>query len=290
MAQVRAGGGSGREGYGGTKVAAEQLDTGSGAGSGVAGSGIAGSGVAGRGVIEAALALLEEITRVGEAGLSELARVTGLPKSTVYRLLDQLVEEGAAERQGGRYRMGARMFRLSQAYAPAKVFRAAARQPLRELSAVAPGVNVNVSVPEQGRTVIVTGLRGEVDDVTRIDVGTVVWHGNTGDRFFAPRDLKAVEAACPESFSAGRWRRMVEEDRDRGVAFDYECELIPLVSCVSAPVYAPSGAVVGAVAAIMLDNQRLQPLASAVRRAADMVGRNITAADIAEPAPRSWLG
>jgi DNA-binding IclR family transcriptional regulator len=267
-------------------VAQEQRDAGKGAGSGVGGS-----GAAGRGVIEGALTLLEEITRVGEAGLTELAAAAGLPKTTAHRLLDQLVEEGAAERQGSRYRIGARMFRLSEAYAPAKVLGAAARQPLRELSAVAPGANVTVSVPERGRTVVVTGLRGEVDAVFPIDAGTVVWHGNTGDRFFAPHDPEAVEATCPEGFSAARWGRMVAEARERGVAFDYEADMVPLVSCVSAPVYAPSGAVVGVVAAILLENQRLlRPLGSVVRRTADLVSRNIAGAGIPEPAPRSWLG
>jgi DNA-binding IclR family transcriptional regulator len=83
---------------------------------------------------------------------------------------------------------------------------------------------------------------------------------------------------------------MVAAERDRGVAFDYGCETAPEVFCVSAPVYAPSGGVVGAVAAILLDQSRLQPLASAVQWAADMVGRNIAKVGAPNnPALDAWL-
>ena len=47
--------------------------------------------------------------------VSELASATGLPESTVYRLLQTLSSEGMAERAvdgSGRYRMGLEMFHL----------------------------------------------------------------------------------------------------------------------------------------------------------------------------------
>lgn len=48
----------------------------------------------------------------GEMGLSELVRRTGLPKATVHRLATQLVDIGALEKMGDRYRPGLRLFEL----------------------------------------------------------------------------------------------------------------------------------------------------------------------------------
>ncbi|WP_329445634.1 IclR family transcriptional regulator [Streptomyces canus] len=44
--------------------------------------------------------------------LSELSRASGLPKSTVHRLLARLIELGAIEAQGGGYKIGIELFRL----------------------------------------------------------------------------------------------------------------------------------------------------------------------------------
>src|SRR5690242_1880486 len=41
----------------------------------------------GRGVLEGAFLILEELARVREAGLTEIAAHTGLPKATAHRLL-----------------------------------------------------------------------------------------------------------------------------------------------------------------------------------------------------------
>ncbi len=57
------------------------------------------------------------VTR-GSLTLTELGKATGLPESTVYRLLATLQEEGLVERTGeghGRYRLGLELFRLGSA-------------------------------------------------------------------------------------------------------------------------------------------------------------------------------
>ncbi|ONI79900.1 hypothetical protein ALI144C_24540 [Actinosynnema sp. ALI-1.44] len=65
---------------------------------------------AGRGVLDGAFLLLEALARFGEAGPTQLAAATGLPKATTHRLLDQLTGLGAVRREAGRYRIGSRMF------------------------------------------------------------------------------------------------------------------------------------------------------------------------------------
>lgn len=49
-----------------------------------------------------------------ELKLAEIARRTGLPKSTTHRLLAALVSVRAVERHDGRYRLGIRMFELGE--------------------------------------------------------------------------------------------------------------------------------------------------------------------------------
>ncbi|HEY8487394.1 MAG TPA: helix-turn-helix domain-containing protein, partial [Limnochordales bacterium] len=63
--------------------------------------------------VRRAVQVLEALAR-GDAGVSELARATGLHKATVYRLLLTLKELGLVEQspQGGRYRLGLRLVEL----------------------------------------------------------------------------------------------------------------------------------------------------------------------------------
>lgn len=60
-----------------------------------------------------ALRLLDAFRRVGPvAGVSDLARATGLPKSTAFRLLNQLAASGFLNRQGTDYRLDQHVFEL----------------------------------------------------------------------------------------------------------------------------------------------------------------------------------
>jgi DNA-binding IclR family transcriptional regulator len=51
-------------------------------------------------------------------GVSELARRTGLPRATVYRLANQLTEVGALGRVGVRFRLGPTLFELGNLHYP----------------------------------------------------------------------------------------------------------------------------------------------------------------------------
>ena len=61
---------------------------------------------AGPGVIESAFGLLELLCALGRARVTELAEESGLPRTTVHRLLGQLAAVGAVERTGAHYRLG----------------------------------------------------------------------------------------------------------------------------------------------------------------------------------------
>lgn len=63
--------------------------------------------------VSKALLLLDAFRTVGAvAGVSELARVTGLPKSTAFRLLNQLAASGFLHRSGTDYRLDNHVFEL----------------------------------------------------------------------------------------------------------------------------------------------------------------------------------
>lgn len=63
--------------------------------------------------VSKALMLLESLNQVdAPAGVSALARATGMPKSTAFRLLAYLEESGFVERAGKAYQLGRRLFEL----------------------------------------------------------------------------------------------------------------------------------------------------------------------------------
>lgn len=65
--------------------------------------------------------------------VAELARRTGLPRSTVHRLVDQLVDAGLVERDGSRITLGLRMFELGQLVPQQRTVRAAVSPYLHDL-------------------------------------------------------------------------------------------------------------------------------------------------------------
>src|SRR5947209_16205774 len=72
-------------------------------------------GSSARNLLEKAYFVLGALPADGNwIGLSEVARITGLPKSTVHRLLGMLTNLRLADRHGSGYRLGPRMMSLVQ--------------------------------------------------------------------------------------------------------------------------------------------------------------------------------
>ncbi|MEW2121220.1 helix-turn-helix domain-containing protein [Streptomyces sp. NPDC005474] len=99
------------------------------------------------------------LDRVGQARLTSLSTMSGLPKTTVRRLLQQLAQLGAVERRDGTYRMGPRLFRFGQGWEPYPGLRAASREPVRRL-VTATGATVGISVLSEGRTLVLEWTAG----------------------------------------------------------------------------------------------------------------------------------
>jgi hypothetical protein len=92
----------------------------------------------GPGVIESAFGLLELLRGLGRARLAELTKESGLPRTTVHRLMGQLTAVGAIERIGAYYRLGPNLLSLGQHVTPLERLRAVAQRPLIELAAATP--------------------------------------------------------------------------------------------------------------------------------------------------------
>jgi len=226
----------------------------------------------GRSVVQGVFAVLAELRGVDGLGLTELAVRTGLPKATVHRLLEQLIDESAVERFEGRYRLGPTMFRLGH-WQPARRLRAAAQRPLRELAAAMPGVSLNLALPHRGGTIVAAVVPGEADHLLPLGVGTrcgpvcepgVLWAAH------------APDGEPPEGVETTVWRRWVREVRSCGGIVQSAATLgTPGLAVVGVPVHDRAGVLIGSVAGVLVGDRRLRELTPLVNRAARLTSGNL---------------
>lgn len=115
--------------------------------------------IAPRAVIETAFGLLASLEGLGSARVSELQRDSGLPRTTVRRMLGQLQEVGAVERSNRRWRLGPTLIRFGAGVPADPRLRDVARRPLMDL-ANATGALVALTVEMAGRNVVVDVMPG----------------------------------------------------------------------------------------------------------------------------------
>src|SRR4051812_20128199 len=110
-----------------------------------------------------ALALVDVVAAAGEPiGVRELARRSGVPRSTVSRLTAALVDWGGLERDGGgRLRPGLRLFELGQRVPRQRSLRDAALPAMQDLL-TATGEVVHLAVLDGADTVCIEQLAGRL--------------------------------------------------------------------------------------------------------------------------------
>ncbi|WP_433722343.1 helix-turn-helix domain-containing protein [Nocardia sp. CA-129566] len=226
----------------------------------------------GRGVLEGAFALLEALTHGDEMGLTQLATAAGLPKATAYRLLNQLVVEGAVQRRRGRYQIGPRVFRLGQTWQPARLLRAASAHPLAQLTAATERGGFSLAVTDRGHTMLIGGIGREIDEIFPLRAGVLLPPGTAAEQVLA---VGHANPAPPEGFSSREWSRRVSMTRERELAYDTDLSRFGL-ACVAAPVRGPAGEIVATLAATVTELQRVPAMAEAILRAAGLVSANLT--------------
>jgi len=185
--------------------------------------------------------------------LGEISECTGLPKSTVHRLADQLCQVGWVERDGAGYRVGMRLFELGSLAVEGSRLHEAAFPHLQAL-AVKTGMSAQLAILD----------KAEVVYLERIVVGPYRLPTRRGGRnpayctalgkAMAAFDDEAIDAVISAQLP-GRTANTITEpqalrtefDRIRqvGVAFD-RGEAYEQLVCVAAPIR-NSGRTIGAV-------------------------------------------
>ncbi|MCG7626955.1 IclR family transcriptional regulator [Epibacterium sp. MM17-32] len=209
-----------------------------------------------------------------EIGLSDLTRLSGMNKATVYRLMSELQEVGFVEQVDGArsYRLGPQVLRLAALREASVPILSASRQVLRELS------------EETGETTHLSLLQGDqlaslshayapqhATKVMMEDAEVLTFHGTASglavlgfaEPGFVERVLSAPLAArtAQTETDPGAIRALIAEVQATGMAQSvggFEAE----VHSHAVPIFGPDRAVMGALAVAaptsrMTDNQRI---------------------------------
>lgn len=194
----------------------------------------------------------------GERSLSlaEIARRTGLPKSTVHRLIGQLLDWRVLERQGERLRLGIKLFEWGSAVPQQRTVRDAALPYMEDLYE-ATHETVHLGLLDGHEVVYVNKICGHRPTrvPTAIGLRMPVYCTGLGKAIlaFSPDDFvdevvsNGLMPRTPYTIvSLKSLRQDLERARHDGVAYDRE-ESVLGVSCVAAPVLNPDGYAIGAI-------------------------------------------
>ncbi|MEU6641570.1 IclR family transcriptional regulator [Saccharomonospora sp. NPDC046836] len=218
-------------------------------------------------------------------GVSELARRTELPKSSVHRLTGHLLSHGLLERDGKGLRLGLKLFEIGQLAVRQRDLVDAARPYLADLREATRNT-VHLAVLEGIEVVYLDILRGP-------DAPTLP--SRVGGRFPAHATAvgKAILAFSQESVvdtvieaglprvsqrtvtAPGILRRQLAKIRDDGLAYDREESGIGVV-CTASPLRGADGVARAAISLSGWTNRmRLDRVAPAVRTAALALSRTL---------------
>jgi DNA-binding IclR family transcriptional regulator len=194
-----------------------------------------------------------------EWGVGEVARALELPKSTTSELMSSLADQRLLSRVGkGRYRLGWRLFELSQMLLDTTEFRIEARKVMEELSkrwketmhlAVLDGVQavyIEKLQPTPAVKIWITRagarLPAHSSGVGKVLLAHSEWE------YVAERleDQGMPELTTNTIITLDALADELERVREQGYACDHEETLIGL-RCVAAPIYDPEGTVVAAI-------------------------------------------
>jgi DNA-binding IclR family transcriptional regulator len=224
-------------------------------------------------------------SRTPELGVNDLARRSGLPRTTARRLAQELVACELLDRSGGRYRLGAWLAELAARVPAYRSLRVAAAPHLEELSHVTRETAV-LALPGHGEILfgeVYVGSRGRGQVVTLVD-GRVPLHCGASGKVvlaFGPPELLArtVEAGLTPRTrrtitDEDRLRAELDRVRAQGYAVDRQ-ELVDGYGAVAAPVRL-DGEVVAALSVVApISRLEVAPFAVAVRRSAGELSRSV---------------
>lgn len=211
-------------------------------------------------MISRAFAVLDAFRGEPVLGVSSIARVTRLPRSTVHRIAQQLIEVGALTRVGREYRLGVKLFELGSSHYPAKL-RDALHPFLVDLQRVT-AADVTTAELVGWDVVIVESVPARTSPASIVTMGArLPAHATAAgkiimafsDRLPYPTDAD-LPAVTPRTITrVADLRRQLAEAVTAGVAFD-RGEVEPHRSSVAAPLLNRHRRVLGALMVTGSDN------------------------------------
>jgi len=237
-----------------------------------------------------ALQLLDAFRSSGPVvGVSEIARIAQVPKSTAFRLLAYLEKSGFVERRGRGYSLGQRLFELGNSVPACRPrgLRDVAMPHLSDLF-VTTGSVVHLGVLEGTDVVYLEKIFGR----TTLQVPTIVGGrmpasssalgkamlAVNGREAIAPVLEKGLSRLTPYSISdPGRFLQQLSKVRAEGVAYDREEVMLGMV-CVAAPVVADGRAIAAVSVSSPTARFKAGLVAGQVRTAAQHISEEFAAA------------
>jgi DNA-binding IclR family transcriptional regulator len=191
---------------------------------------------------------LDALARADEGlGLTELARASGLAKTSARRLAEQLVTLGAVQCVEQRYYIGPQMLRIGQRWQPDPLLRRSAQAPVHTLAVQSHAVaSVRILYEHRLRYICTAVPHGyayipnptDPESIARTATGRVLYATQPGS-----------EVTLPDCWSRREWRNLRESLREPHVTVTDHQEAVAGVCCVSAPVRWPNGVCAGAITA-----------------------------------------
>jgi DNA-binding IclR family transcriptional regulator len=221
---------------------------------------------------------------------AELSRRTGIPPSTLYRLLAEMIDRGVVQRSAdGRYAVGLRLWEIGRlAPCPTQLVEVAS-QHLQDLAAAACG-DVQLAVLASPEALCVETAGGHGRATQGVQAGSRVPLTSTaiGQVLLAhapPDVLEQVLAnrarpAGTSTVPGQRLRELLADIRRVGVAV---CRTNARSLVVAAPVSDPPNGVVAAVAVTVPEGAEVRLVIRLVRRTSRRISRELVPATAPEP-------
>ncbi|MDS9469350.1 IclR family transcriptional regulator [Paracoccus sp. MBLB3053] len=240
--------------------------------------------------IDRSLQLLDVLTETGRAmSAYELGKAAGAPVSTVYRLVDELVErEMLSRHENGLIWLGPRLMRYGLQYRASIDFYAEARREMRHLAEVT-GETVQLCARDGNMMAVIAMVEGPGHFRVTSDVGTRVplnWtasgrlllgHLPENERIAAFTEAARPSATGKADTDAAQLARQSHEDFARRLAIQIgQSEFA--VACIAAPIRNESGACAATISIVLAERQaekRGEELAKAVQDSALRIERAV---------------
>lgn len=237
-------------------------------------------------VLSRAAALLEALARAdGSLTVTELSAAAGLPKTTAFRLAEELVGLRLLARVAQGYELGMRLFELGELVPQRQTIQDAALPYMEDLR-TATGHSVHLAILDGAEVVYIQILRAKDGPVLPSRVGGRLPAHATGVGkamlAFAPPEAvqRVIETGLPRLTSRtiatpGQLRRELAAIRENGVALDHE-ESAPGIRCAASPVIGAEHRVVAALSVTGFSPRWSNRMAPAVQTAALALSRELS--------------